>query len=64
MLDREEAVEILEELAREGPDHVKVAAIRVLLRLSEEDGIPLTGFDQLYDEVGAKRRKKTAPRSE
>jgi hypothetical protein len=33
MLDRQEAIEILEQLVREGPNHVKVSAIRVLLKL-------------------------------
>jgi hypothetical protein len=36
-LERDEAREILEELARTGPPSAQVAAIRVLLRLDRDD---------------------------
>jgi hypothetical protein len=67
MLEREEAIEILEEIAREGPDHARVVAIRFLLKLhkEEDEEDPRTPFDDLYDledhrgdELAAKRKKR------
>ena len=51
-LDRDEAREILEELARAGPPTARVAAIRVLLRMDHEEQEaeePPSPFDDLYD---------------
>jgi hypothetical protein len=62
-LDKQEAREILEELARTGPPTARVAAIRVLLRLDaeEEKERPAPSPFDLLDppEIAARRREQT-----
>jgi hypothetical protein len=65
-LSRNEEIEILERIARSAAS--SVARIQALKRLEElrnaEDRVPADFAARYDDEVGAKRRKKTAPRSE
>jgi hypothetical protein len=51
MLDRNEAIEILEDLARNGPDHAKVSAIRLLREIEREEPQEREpeGFEGLYE---------------
>lgn len=62
-LGRDEIVEILEDLARNGGPSSKIQAIRLLRDMADaEEGPNAQGFDALDagDEVGARRKAKGA----
>ena len=61
-LDKDEAREILEELARTGPPSAQVAAIRVLLRLDKEDQEEEEPPDP-FEELDPPWRREAAPRA-
>jgi hypothetical protein len=61
-VEKTEARDILEDIARNGPPSAQVSAIRVLLRLEREEEAEQpqpSPFDELYDgdEVSARRKR-------